>query len=141
MIEQGLFGLIQSASPVAALVDFEDGAGLYWVVAPKGCAYPLIVMQRIGTDDTYTFAGSTDFRAATFQIDCYSSGQPNYYQARRIANAVRDLLKSFKGTLPDGTVVSAVFTTKDWDMPYEEGSTGFVCRVLLEFRVWYQDAS
>ena len=54
---------------------------------------------------------------------------------------MRDLLKSYKGTLPDtdSTVVAGVLQTKDWDMPYEEGAVGFVYRRMLEFRVWYQE--
>jgi hypothetical protein len=117
-----------------------NGKGVYWVLAPKGAAYPLIVLSRVATSDTYTFAGSAGFRNALFQVDCFSS---TYYECRRVADAVRVLLESYKGNLPDtdATAVAAVLTNKDWDLVFEEGAVGFVFRAMLEFRVWYYDSA
>jgi hypothetical protein len=137
-IEQGLFQLIQSDAGVASLVDTTQGKGVYWVQGPKETFYPIIVLSRVATTDTYTFQGDAGFRDALFQIDCYGS---SYYESRCVADIVRKLVGSFMGNLPDlaATAVGAVFTTKDWDMPYEEGAVGFVYRAMLEFRVWYYD--
>ena len=139
-IEKGLFQLIQTDSVVSSLVDMTGGKGVYWILVPKGAAYPCIVLSRVATSDTNTVAGDAGFRNALFQIDCYAS---TYYPAKAIAAAVRNVLKSFKGNLPDAesTAVGGVLQTKDWDMPYEEGATGFVNRALLEFRVWYYDTT
>jgi hypothetical protein len=137
-IEQGLFQLIQTDATVSSLVNMAQGKGLYWILAPKGSVYPQIVLSRVATSDVYTFKGATGFRNALFQVDCYAS---LYYPSRAIADAVRGLLQSYVGTLADTdlTSVAAVLTTKDWDMPYEEGATGFVFRSMLEFRVWYSE--
>jgi hypothetical protein len=137
-IEKGLFQLIQSDATVASYVTMTGGKGLYWVLVPKGSAYPCIVLSWIGTLDTIAFSGDLGLRNGLLQIDCYSS---QYYNSKDIADAVRDVLKSYKGTLPDvdSTAVAGVLQTKDWDMPYEEGAVGFVYRALLEFRVWYYD--
>ena len=139
-VEKGLFQLIQGDPTVSSLVTMANGAGVYWILAPKGATYPLIVLGTVSTSDTITFGGDAGFRNALFQIDCYAS---SFYQSRSIAKAVRNVLKSYRGNLPDtdSTAVAGVLQTKDWDMPYEEGSTGFIFRAMLEFRVWYYDSS
>jgi Protein of unknown function (DUF3168) len=136
MIEKGLFQLIQSDSSITSLVSATNGNGVYWILAPKAATFPLIVVSRIATTDTNTVAGDVGFRNALFQVDCYAG---DYYTSRSVAAAVRELLESYKGTLADGTVVNAVFQTKDWDFPYEEGSVGFIYRAMQEFRIWYFD--
>lgn len=147
MIEQGLFQLIQADSNFQSLVNTASGNGVYWILAPKpkgsgGIDLPYIVMGRVHTNDTYTMAGSAGFREGIFQVDCYGS---TYYSARAVANVVRELLESYSGNLPDSdsTAVDGVFTSNDWDMPYEEGSgpLGFIYRVVLEFRVWYYETA
>jgi hypothetical protein len=112
--------------------------GLYWILAPKGAVYPLIILGTVATNDVHTMGGDPGIREAIIQVDCYSS---QYYVSRDIAKAVRNLLEYYRGTLSDSdaTVVKSVLTTKDWDMPYEEGAVGFVYRAMLEFRVWYQE--
>ena len=85
--------------------------------------------------------GATGTRSALFQVDCYAT---DYYTSRSIALAVRQLLESYRGNLPDvnSTAVAAVLTEKDWDMPYEEGSgKGFVYRALLQFRIWFYETA
>ena len=140
MIEQGLYELITTDSGITSLAT----GGVYWMLAPKGAAVPYIILSRVATGDTYDMAGATGLRDGLFQVDCYASGAGNvgYYQARAMAVAVRELLESYKGTLPDtdSTIVDAVFTEKDWDMPYEEGAKGFVYRALLEFRIWHNES-
>jgi hypothetical protein len=134
MIEKGLFQLIQSDANIAKLVNTNNGAGVYWVLMPKGAAVPCIVLSRTATQDTLTMQGATALRGALIQLDCYGA---NYYSARSLSTVARQLIESFKGTLPDGTVMKGALITKDWDMPYEEGGTGFVFRAMLEFRLWY----
>jgi len=140
MVEQGIFELLGANSTLKSLVgaDKNGTTKMYWNQAPKGqqLTLPYLILNRVATGDTYTFAGPIPLRDALFQVDCYDTA---YYDARAIAKAVRGMLQSFHGTLPDtdSTIVQAVFTEKDWDMPYEEGAKGFVFRALLEFRVWY----
>jgi hypothetical protein len=136
VVEQGLYTLIEADADITALVN-----GVYWILAPKGAVVPYIVLSRVATSDVYTMNGATGTRSALFQIDCYAT---DYYTSRSIALAVRQLLESYRGNLPDvnSTAVAAVLTEKDWDLPYEEGSgKGFVFRSLLQFRVWYYDTA
>jgi len=134
MIEQGIFQLIQSNANIAKLVTTTNGAGVYWVLMPKGAAVPCIVLSRTATADTLTMQGATPLRGALLQLDCYGG---TYYSARALSTAVRQVIESFTGTLPDGTLVQGALITKDWDMPFQEGALGFVYRAMLEFRVWY----
>jgi hypothetical protein len=135
-VEKGLFQLVQSNAGIASLVTTTNGNGVYWILAPKAATFPLIVLSRVATDDTIAMAGDLGFRGALFQVDSYAG---DFYTSRAVAAAVRELLESYKGTLPDGTVVDAVLQEKDWDFPYEEGSVGFIYRAMQQFRVWYND--
>ncbi len=137
MIEQGLFQLIQSNTNIAKQVTTANGAGVYWMLMPKGAAVPCIVLSRTATTDTLTIQGATPLRGALIQLDCYAS---TYYSARQLSTVARKLIESFQGTLPDGTVMQGAFIKKDWDMPFQEGVLGFVYRALLEFRVWYVES-
>jgi hypothetical protein len=137
-VEQGLTQLIQKNAKVSSLINTTNGAGAYWILMPKGAAIPCVVLSRVATSDSYAFSGPIGARNALFQVDCYAS---SYYASKALSMAVRKALASFTGNLPDAdaTNVPAVFTTKDWDLPYEEGAKGFVYRSMLEFRVWYYE--
>ncbi|HEX3739439.1 MAG TPA: DUF3168 domain-containing protein [Terriglobales bacterium] len=138
MIEQGLFQLVAQNAAVKSLVgvDTSGTTKAFWILAQKGASVPYLVFQRTATSDLYSMNGFAGVRDALFQVDCYAT---SYYASRSIAAAVREVLQSYKGTLPDSTQVLAVLTEKDWDLEYEEGSKGFVFRAMLEFRIWYID--
>ena len=132
MIEKGLYELLTQDTGVSALV----GSKVFHILAPKGTAIPFVVISRVATEDCYDMAGTAGLRSALFQFDCYGS---DFYTSRSISLAVRQLLENYRGTLGDGSKVSAVITEKDWDMPYEEGGKGFVYRALLGFRFHFYD--
>jgi hypothetical protein len=148
MIEKGLLQLVTTDSGVSALIPKDVGGTpqVYWLLAPKGAKAPYIILSRVTTKDTYDMVGDTDLREGLFQVDCYTDSTSGvsggYYACRAIADAVRDLLKNFRGALPDtdATKVQATFLDKDWDMPYQEGAKGFTFRVMLHFRVHFIDA-
>ena len=133
MIEHGLLQLVAQDSGVSALV----GAKVYWILAPKGAVVPYVVLSRVVTKNFYDMTGATGLQEGLFQIDCYAT---DFYASRAISKAVRDLLKSYRGTLPemDNTRLQAAFIDKDWDLPYQEGSKGFVYRAMLHVRVEFE---
>ena len=98
MIEKGLFRLIQTDANVATLVTTTNGTGVYWILLPKGAAVPCIILSRVATDDTYAMSGTMKFRGALFQVDCYAA---SFYQSSELADIVRHLLESFRGTLAE----------------------------------------
>ena len=111
---------------------------IYFILQPKGTSVPSIVLSLVATNDTYATTGCTGLREAIWQFDCYAV---DYYSARATSRAVRLLLESYTGNLPDAdaTEVTAVIVSKDWDMPYESGAKGFIFRSLLEVRMHYYD--
>ena len=135
MIEKGLCQLVADDTGVSALINGK----VYWILAPKGAAVPYVVLSNVITKTSYAMEGATGLQEGLFQADCYAT---DYYGSRAISKAVRDLLKDYKGNLPDtdNTKVQAVFIEKDWDMPYQEGAKGFVYRALLHFRVQFEQA-
>lgn len=135
-VDTGLLQLVKQDSAVNALVS----GHVFQILAPKGnqgpAALPYIIQTCIATHDDYSMSGVVGLREGLFQYDCYDT---THNEARAIAKALRDLLKNYKGTLPDSdsTQVTAVFVDKDWDMPFEEGGKSFVHRVMMHFRVHY----
>jgi hypothetical protein len=136
MMEKGLYMLIAQDSGVAALVNNR----VYFILQPKGTGVPSVVLSLVATKDLYDTTGCTGLREALWQVDAYAA---DYYSCRATSRAVRLLLESFTGNLPDAdaTQVIAAFIEKDWDMPYESGGKGFVFRSLLEVRLHYYDTS
>jgi hypothetical protein len=145
-LKQGILQLLGANAGVQAIVP-NDVAGtpqIYWTLAPKSAKAPYIVLNQDSTLDTYTMAGPISLRGTLVQVDCYVDTMITTnaaYVLDNLATAARLALWNFKGTLPDtdATVVNGVFIEKDWPMPYEEGSKGYVLRQMLEFRVWYYD--
>ena len=143
-VEKGLFELVTSNTGIQAAVG-TDANGItraFWNLAPQNTPMPFLIFSRVSTLDSYTMAGNTSLREGIFQIDSYADiNSGGYYQARSIANQVRELLKNFKGTLPDtdSTVVQAVITYKDFDDKYSEGGKSFTFVTCLQFKVWFVD--
>jgi hypothetical protein len=135
MISKGLYMLLTQDPDTSAVV----GTRVYFVLMPKGVAVPAVVLTNITTSDLYDAAGNTGKREGLWQIDCFAA---NYQDAAALQSTVRNLLKDYTGNLPDAsaTPVIATFIEKDWDMPYEEGTKGFVYRALLEVRFHYYDS-
>jgi hypothetical protein len=139
MIENALFQLVTSATNVQAAVGVDKNgiAQAYWILAPQGAMLPFLVFSRVSTTDTYAMAGNTGHREGIFQISCYAA---SFLSSRNIAKQIRTLLENFTGTLPDGTVVKATYTDKDFDQKYEEGGKGFTFGAILHFKFWFVEA-
>ena len=141
-VEKGLFQLVTSSPTIQTAVgtDANGTTRAFWSLAPQNTPMPFLVLDRVSTTDTYTMAGNTGLREGIFQITAYADTNSGaYYKARGIANQVRELLKNFKGTLPDtdATVVQAVLTYRDFDDKFSEGGTSFTFVSCLQFKVFY----
>lgn len=143
-VEKGIYELLTQDAGVLAVVETQpdNSPCVFWVLQTKGTKYPSVVITRATTRDVYSLSGSSNLRFASFQFDCYGN---TYYDARAMADAVRDLLKSFSGTLPDsagsppdGTVVQGCVVTRDMDFPFEPGSKSFIYRSMLEVTIAYE---
>lgn len=137
-VEQGLFQLVTQDAGVQSAVgaDANGTTKAWWVLAPQGVVLPFLIFSRVATTDPYAMSGTIGLSEGLFQIVCYSA---TYYGSRSVAATVRDCLKNYTGTLPDGTVVKSVLIEKDWDDKYEEGGKGFTYGAYLQFRMWFAE--
>ena len=116
--------------------------GAYWILAPKGAVVPYIVLSRVATSDVYTMNGATGTRSALFQVDCYAT---DYYTSRSIALAVRQLLESYRGNLPDAETYGSCSRVDRKRFGHavrrrQQQRVRFQI-ALLQFRVWYYDTA
>lgn len=132
MLEAGVYQLLRDDPGVKALI----AGRIYGGRLPKDPTNPSVVYNVVVTGDVYSVAGATGFRNKRIQFDSYAS---EYTDSVKTSDAIRSVLKSFKGVLPDGTFVNGCIVVRDMDFPYEPGTTGYVFRRLLEVDFWYQD--
>lgn len=105
----------------------------------KGIKSPCIVYQ-IGTVlDTREATGSSGYRLARCQFDCYSAS--SYAESKNVAKAVRGIFKSFHDqTLLDGTYVQAALIDFESDEPFvPTGVQAIEFRTLVQVSVWYRE--
>jgi len=137
MVENGLYQLLRDDDGVSALI----AGRIFASSLPKVPKLPAVVYQVVvTTDDDYSFEGANRFRRKRFQFDSYAE---KYDDARQLSDTVRDVLKSFSGTLSDedSTLVNGCKVAGEMDLPEEPGSGTFVHRRTLEVDVWHTEAS
>lgn len=126
----GLIALLQN-SPVAAIVAQKS---FYEDELARGFKTPCVVLHRYNSAQEYDFNGPADVEETNVQADLYADTAQLRDQLRK---AVKSVLDSYVGTLPDGTVVQGCFLERSLDPPYvtttNTANTGF--RSLLGYRV------
>ena len=119
---------------VSALVGFR----VYPVALPQNAPRPAITYQRMpsGHDQTLTKASGTSL--GVFRIRSFGD---KYSEADQVAEAVRQALQAFSGTV-DGTTINAVVLTNDFDeffQPQDASDQGVFC-VTFDFHVRYAES-
>lgn len=117
-----------------AAVTALTGNNVFKSVLPRGYTLPAIAIHRYGGTQDYEYDGPIGVREDQVQLDAYGDTAE---QAQQVVKAVRALLVGFAGTLPDGTVVQAMYLERDMDMPFlpHADSKGIANRSVLGFRV------
>jgi hypothetical protein len=104
---------------------------------PKDATLPAIVWTIVLTDDMgYHYQGASGLRRKRFQFDSYAK---KYMDSVKTSDAIRAVLESFAGVLPDGTPVNGCIVVRDMDFPFEPGTSGYIQRRLLEIDVIYTE--
>jgi hypothetical protein len=100
VIEAGLFHLLSTNAPIAALC----ATRIYPDILPTGAKYPAIRYARISRipKPTLTTSGMQFLR---MQFDCHGESKAD---AEALAAAVESLLTGYQGLLSDGTFVQNV---------------------------------
>lgn len=128
MIESALVTLLESASAVTALV----GMRIYPAVIPQGVAQPSLAYWRVSTARQQLFDGPHSTAAPRYQIDAQAA---DYTTARQLAEAVREALNGYRGTL-GGEVVHHITLQNEQDI-YDSETGAY--RVALDFIVTHQE--
>jgi hypothetical protein len=129
LIEPGIVALLQADAPTAALV----GARVYPLFLPDPCVRPAISYRVVSTVDTYTLDGPLSLVQVRLQTDCWGD---TLASAAAVALCLKNLLRGYAGTLPNGVQVSlirrdgqmsgydevelAYFVQSDWMIQYYE---------------------
>jgi hypothetical protein len=133
-VEFGIYQLLRDNPLVSSYV----GGRIFGGRAPAGATEPLIVFQTPVTQDLgYHAQGASGLRMARLQFDSYAK---KYADTIKVKDAVRSVLQSFSGNLPDGTPVNGCIVVRDMDFPFEPGNSGYSFRRLLEIDVQYTEA-
>ena len=140
MLEKGIYELVTQDAGVLASVarQFDDTPCVFWNQQIKGTPKPSLVMTRVTTRDVYSASGSSGLSFVNFQFDGYGM---TAYDAQAVSLAVRNLLKSFRGNLPDtdATPVLGCVITQQGDFPAEQGGKNFVFRQKIEVTFQVRD--
>jgi hypothetical protein len=137
MIQDGITILLKANAGVSALT-----TSIIPVGVSQGTVSPCIV-YHIGTElDTVDVKGSTGYRCARFQFDCYSA--KSYTEAKAVARAVRLALQNLQNTPltdADTTFVQGCMVDMESDMPFvPEGLDSIEYRVMVQVSVWFLES-
>lgn len=110
------------------------GSAVFENELPRGYTLPAVAVHAYGGDQGYDMAGPDSISESQVQIDVYG---PDSVSCRILATAVRQLLKAYVGTLPDGTLVPGFFQERDMAMPFvgKADQKGIANRWTIGFRV------
>jgi hypothetical protein len=133
MLELGLLKQLLANSTVSALV----GKNIFNGTIPRD-TLPAVAIQTVSSVDTSDYQGSTGLRTKRLQFDTYAN---DYFQGLKISDAILTALQGFRGELPDGTFVEAIFFDQDQDFPFEPGYGGYVYRRMVEYLIVFQIGS
>lgn len=132
-VEAGIYQKLRDDPGVSSYVR----GRIFGSKAPKDATAPFIVWTVVVTEDMgYNFQGAAGLRKKRFQFDSYAT---KYMDSVKTSDAIRSLLQSFAGNLPDGTPVNGCIVMRDMDFPYEPGTSGQIHRHLLEVDVIYTE--
>jgi hypothetical protein len=134
MIEVDLYTLCSTDPGVLAALGGSNN--VYLGMIPKGRPdNPALVLQAVVTTNFTAADGIVNLAMRRMQFDSYAA---KYSDSLTLSNAVRNLLRSFKGALST-TQIQGTIIRQEMDLPDEPGATGYVFRRMLAIDLWYFD--
>lgn len=127
-IEEALFSKLTNESAITDLV----GTRVYPLTLPQNPTYPAMTYQQISKVWGKTHQGAGDMGWPRFQFDCYGT---SYSAAKGVANALRQTIDGFSGTVATVDVCAIFFVNEVDDFNDEVG----VYRVAADYRVIYRE--
>ena len=127
MLEVGLVALLNSSQAVKVL----NNGRIYPLLIPANSVLPCITYQLISTIPEYCCDGPTGFTKSRIQIDTWAN---DYLDSKNLADAVRQTLDGYTGTLSDGTRVFSIMRDNATDLNDEDSR---LMRVQTDWLVLY----
>lgn len=129
MIELGLVARLRASASLTALV----GNRIFPVMALQGVRRPFVTYRRDDTSRELSDDGYSGPSLATLQVNAVAL---DYQTAKQVADAIRDRLDGFSGSL-GGTTVLLVTLDKDQDVlePFGEGAEDWQYRVMMRCQI------
>lgn len=136
MVEAGIQQLLAANAGVQAVI----GTRIYPVLVPEDVTYPCASYQVISDVPLYLLAGSVALETKRIQIDTWSGGASNatYTAVKAAQAAIRAALESFRGPLPDGTIVAGIFVANAIDS-FEQDARSY--RTSTDYMVTFYPAA
>jgi hypothetical protein len=104
MIESGLISLLNADATMSGLI----AGRIYPLVLPETPTYPALTYRTISSVPTLDLNGNVIESKTRIEFTAWSTV---YSDCKTIQKAIRNVLDSYSGTLPDGTIVQ--FTWRD----------------------------
>jgi hypothetical protein len=138
MLEAGFQQLVVANARVQAIIG--NPARFYPVLVPDEPIYPCASFQVISDTPVDLLDGSLAICSKRIQVDTWSGGSTNanYADVKNAQEAIRVVLESFTGLLPDGTRVAYIHVVNARDL-YEQDARSY--RTSTDFMVYYYPAA
>ena len=136
MLEAGIQQLLAANGGVQAVI----GTRIYPVLVPEDVTYPCASFQVISDVPEYLLDGTQGIGTTRIQVDTWSGGASNatYAAAKAAQVAIRAVLETFRGALPDGTQIAGIFVANALDT-FEQDARAY--RTTTDYMVMYYPAA
>lgn len=134
ILETGLYAYITGSTVITGLVSDR----VYPNSIPAGKTYPCVTFNRIGTEQPHHLTAAATIQQATIQFDCWGQGKGGYSSAATIAEAIRDRMDGYRGSMGSVTVKTCHLQDQrdDYEAPTDGDTIGYH-RVSMDFLLWY----
>src|SRR5262245_3914279 len=111
---------------------------VYPVVLPQGVALPAITYSRVTGGHDHNLKSATGSAIPTFELNCLAL---SYQQADELAEAVRQKMQGFSGTLGTSEVRSTILDDEaDSFESLQDDSDDGVFIITLRYRIRYDES-
>jgi hypothetical protein len=138
MIENHISELLSTSAAVKALVGGEEDSSksrVYYMQAVQNGDMPCIVINKISGVRSHVLTGPDGLANPRFQIDSIAK---TYTEAKRLADAVRQTLDGYRGTLKE-TAVHGCSLDNERDI-FENAIQPPLYRIVMDFMVWHSES-
>ena len=134
VLETGLYAYLAASTPITALVSDR----IFPNAIPPAESFPCITFNRLSTEQPHHMTAAAGVQSARIQVDCWAKGRGGYSSAAAIAEAVRDRMDGYRGTMGTVTVKTTHLHEQrdDYEAPTDAAELG-VFKVSQDYLIWY----